>query len=112
MTVPGVIPRAVGMVGLACYLLLSASCSRSGDPCQEDGLPAATAGADLARPLRVPPNVPAVSLSRPPEVVDRLTRRLWPKRKASFSGILHALRVFEPEAVPPSAGLPTLHELR
>jgi hypothetical protein len=62
--------------------------------------------------LRALPNVPAVSLSRRPEEVDRLTKRLWPKRKESFTTVLHALRVFEPEATPPAPGLPTLRELR
>jgi hypothetical protein len=91
---------------------MSAACNRPGESGREEGTSAATSGTAVAKPLRVLPNVPEVSLACRPEVVDRLTKRLWPKRKARFATILHALRVFEPEAVPPSAGLPTLHEMR
>jgi hypothetical protein len=45
-------------------------------------------------------------------VIDRLSKRVWPKRKAGFAEVLHALRVFEPAAVPPAADLPSLQELR
>src|SRR5437016_2252739 len=103
MTARGAALQAVGVAGLASLLLLPAACSRQPRPCPGEGAGAAAWQTDPAKPLRVRPAVPEVSLCRPPEAVDRLTKRMWPGRKADFRDVLHALRVFEPGAASPSA---------
>ncbi len=63
-------------------------------------------------PLRISPFVPEITLSHDWESIDEISKRMWPRRKASMGEVVHALHAFEPGCEPPPGDeYPTREEL-